>query len=135
MADFYTVSNSFRAKDRDGNPKSWDSQYGTFDVWNIYFEGDDTKYQVNKKQGFEGFRKGQQLYGTKTQGQYGGQFKQEQAPEGVRPQSSAQPSGSVEEKLDYIISLLENMAGSKDGDRLPSHDEVERPVDLSEIPF
>lgn len=34
MSEFLTVSNSMRAKDRDGNPKVWESQYGTFDVWN-----------------------------------------------------------------------------------------------------
>lgn len=154
MSQVYTVSNSMRAKDRDGNPKVWNSQYGEFEVWNVYFQGDDNKYQVNKKPGFGGYTKGQQVYGTATLGQYGGQFKQEQAPDGVQlssggqpaasaPQQSAPQAGSsVEQKLDYIISLLENKAQFQGNDAKPAHtgdvsptDIDDKPIDLSQIDY
>ena len=152
MAQFLTVSNSMRAKDRDGNPKVWESQYGTFEVWNVYFQNDDTKYQVNKKEGFGGFTKGQQVYGTLTTSQYGGQFKQEQPPEGSTPPAQSQgqgqkaaspqqPSTGVEAKIDYAISLLENLAQFQGaGSQHTSNDTVptdidDGPVNLSELPY
>lgn len=156
MAQFYTVSNSMRAKDRDGVPKVWESQYGNFDVWNLYFENDDIKYQVNKKEGFEGFTKGQQLYGTKTESTYGGRFKQEQAPDGEYPAQSGSQSAPkaasntdggcncdnelVVEMLTYMMTLLEDEPGfqssrdKKETDIAPT-DIDEAPIDLSDLPF
>lgn len=152
MAQFYTVSNSMRAKDKDGNPKVWDSgQYGTFEVWNMYMENDDTKYQVNKKPGFEGFKKGQQVYGTTTKGQYGGRFKQEQVPEGMErpaPKQSAPTtveSSSVQEiireTVDYLKALVDNLPNFPEQDTAaaqddaPSSEDVDEPVDLSQLDF
>lgn len=141
MAQFYTVSNSMRAKDRDGNPKVWESQYGTFEVWNVYFENDDVKYQVNKKPGFSGYTKGQQVYGTATEGQYGGQFKQEQAPEGEAPQQHSAPSqaatgGDLEAKVDYLISLVENFLNRVEGQAsTPSSEDDDKPVDFSGLGY
>lgn len=156
MSEFLTVSNSMRAKDRDGNPKVWESQYGTFEVWNVYFENDDTKYQVNKKEGFGGYQKGEQVYGTISTNQYGGRFKQEQAPDGVTPQAApakasaapaqraqSTPSNSgVEAKLDYIISLLENGNNFRSDDapatepsqKGPATDD-DAPIDLEELDY
>lgn len=153
MSQLLEVSNSMRAKDRDGNPKSWESQYGTFEVWNVYFKDDDTKYQVNKKEGFGGYTRGQQVYGSLTTSQYGGQFKQEQAPDdmhlssGTSPSPSAQattskPSADQGDKLDYIISLLENFLDSKSSKTVAPKtadtivtDIDDKPVDLSEIDY
>lgn len=140
MGQFLTVSNSMRAKDREGNPKSWESQYGTFEVWNVYFQGDDTKYQVNKKPGFGGYEKGQQVYGTATVGQYGGRFKQEQAPDGVSaPASTAQSSdklADLERRVATIEAALEatgTMTFHKEDVVL--EDIKDGPVDLSEIEY
>lgn len=150
MAEFYTVSNSMRAKDREGNPKVWHSDYGDFDVWNLYFQGDDVKYQVNKKEGFEGFTKGQSIYGTKSQGKFGGQFKQEQAPDGEyapaqnapasQSKADAQPAtgGDLEAKIDYLTTLIENFLESNGGTKSKTADYSptdidDRPVDISAL--
>ena len=129
MAEVYEVSNSFRAKDREGNPKVYESKFGTFDVWKVYFTGDEQGYSINKKQGFEGFQKGQKIYGTKDDWR----FKQEQMPGELRGQEPAQstkvPMGGLEEvnaRLDYIEGLVESIV-----ERL----NPEEPVDLSSIPF
>lgn len=155
MSQVYVVSNSMRAKDRDGNPKVWNSQYGDFDVWNVYFQGDENKYQVNKKPGFGGYAKGQEVYGTATLGQYGGQFKQEQAPEGMQlsgggqpaaqptaqPQQSNNSNGTVDEKLDYIIGMLEahfqgnGSAGTQANRDTVVEDIDDKPIDLSQIDY
>lgn len=152
MSQVYVVSNSMRAKDKDGNPKVWNSNYGPFDVWNVYFEGDDTKYQVNKKEGFGGYAKGQEVFGTATKGQYGGQFKQEQAPEGMQLSGGSQPAaqaapkaqatnsnGTVDEKLDYIIGMLEAHFQGESAPRRQENRDVsptdidDGPVDLSQL--
>lgn len=118
MAQEYTISNAFPAKDKAGNEKTWESQYGTFKVWNLYFEDDDTKYQTNKKIDFQGFNKGDVVYGTTGEDKYGNAtFKSEQKPFNGGGQQSAAPkqqsNSSVEQKLDYIISLLENSPNFK----------------------
>ena len=120
MAQEYIISNAFPAKDKAGNEKTWDSQYGTFKVWNLYFEGDDTKYQTNKKVDFQGFAKGETVYGTTGTDKYGnGTFKSEQRPFNSQGQSAPaqQPQNNggsnIEKKLDYIISLLENSPNFK----------------------
>lgn len=151
MPDFYKVSNSFRAKDKDGNPKVYKSGYGDLDVWKVYFEGDDQGYVLNKKPGFEGFKKGQDLYGTKDDWR----FKQEQAPEGEGPQhphvtnpapqgpqGPAGKSGDLEAKIDYLTSLVENFLERTEGraiaktttDVSPT-DIDDGPVDLSNINY
>lgn len=160
MSQVYVVSNSMRAKDKEGNPKVWNSNYGPFDVWNVYFQGDDNKYQVNKKEGFAGYAKGQEVYGTATLGQYGGTFKQEQAPEGMQlssgsqqrggtateaqaaqPQQSSNSNGTVEEKLDYIIGMLEanfqvqGTAGTQTSSDTIVEDIDDKPIDLSKIDY
>lgn len=143
MGQFYTVSNSMRAKDIDGNPKVWESQYGTFDIWNVYFEGDNTKYQVNKKPGFEGYERGKKVYGTTTKSQYGGRFKQEQAPDGYEAPSAAQEaprasqsggSSTIEQKLDYIIGLLENNAQFQGSRSRPASSNDSGPSDIDDGP-
>lgn len=149
MEAFHTVSNSMRAKDRDGNPKSWESQYGTFEVWNVYFQGDDIKYQVNKKPGFEGYQKGQQVYGTKTQGQYGGQFKQSQAPEGSSAPTTAAPAAqqvvsgnaarleALEEEVRQLKVTVKNFLDANghasDGTQGSSNSDADSQVDWDDI--
>ena len=127
MAQEYIISNAFPAKDKAGNEKTWESQYGTFKVWNIYFEGDDTKYQTNKKVDFQGYAKGETVYGTTGTDRFGnGTFKSEQRPfnEGgqqQRPQQSQpQSNGGVEQRIKkleedvaYLKSLLENSPNFK----------------------
>lgn len=149
MGQFYTISNSMRAKDRDGNPKVWESQYGTFDIWNVYFEGDDNKYQVNKKQGFEGYTRGQQVYGTATLGQYGGRFKQEQAPDGVAAPRAAAPTvnaaavqGDRDAKLDEILDRVKKLSaafyavhGGGEVEEVVLEDIEDGPVNLDAIDY
>lgn len=147
MAQEYTISNSFPAKDKEGNPKTWSSQYGTFVVWNIYFEGDDTRYLTNKKEGFEGYAKGEVVYGTVGEDRFGNAtFKTEQRPMGELPKKQSAPAqqssgGSVNlkevnDKLDYIIGMLENQFPSQkkttSPESLANNDE---PVSLDEIDF
>ena len=123
MGQEYIISNAFPAKDKAGNEKTWESQYGTFKVWNLYFEGDDTKYQTNKKIDFQGFAKGETVYGTTGTDRFGNStFKSEQRPfnEGGQQQRKPQSNGGVENRIDklekdvaYIKSLLENSPNFK----------------------
>lgn len=122
MAQEYIISNAFPAKDKAGNEKTWESQYGTFKVWNLYFEGDDNKYQTNKKIDFQGFAKGDTVYGTIGTDRFGnGTFKSEQRPfNGGGQQQRPQSNGSVENRIEklekdvaYIKSLLENSPNFK----------------------
>ena len=144
MAEVYEVSNSFRAKDREGNPKVYESKFGTFDVWKVYFTGDEQGYSINKKQGFEGFQKGQKIYGTKDDWR----FKQEQMPDDYRPSTAAGHSSDIAEidlrlkSLEKTVeALVEKVEGGDSTDRLAakaSMDDVldgAEPVDLSTIPF
>ena len=146
MAQFYTISNSMRAKDRDGNPKVWESQYGTFEVWNVYLQGDDTKYQANKKPGFEGYQKGQQVYGTATKTQYGGQFKQEQVPDGLAAPQQGTPVAAVQNdrdaKLDEILDRVKKLAaafyavhGGGEVEEVVLEDVEDGPVNLDAIDY
>ena len=144
MAQEYTISNAYPAKDKAGNEKTWDSQYGTFKVWNLYFEGDDTKYQTNKKVDFQGFNKGDVVYGTTGEDKYGNAtFKSEQKPFGAAPQAAPAPkqqsNSSIEQKLDYIISLLENSPNFKSSDSSPTQSDeasaTDDDADLSAIPY
>ena len=128
MAQEYKISNAYPAKDKAGNEKTWQSQYGTFKVWNLYFEGDDTKYQTNKKIDFQGFAKGETVYGTTGTDKYGnGTFKSEQRPFNSQGQSTPvqqpQSSGGVEQRIKkleedvaYLKSLLENSSNFKSGE-------------------
>lgn len=143
MAQEYVISNAFPAKDKDGNEKTWDSQYGTFKVWKLYFENDDTAYETNKKLDFEGFKKGDTVYGTTSLTQYGGKFKSEQRPLGQLPTSTgnspaspAQASGDLDAKLDYLISMVEVIAEKVSGPTDTVLEDIDdKPIDLSEIPF
>lgn len=141
MAKDYVVSNAFIAKDKQGNIKSFESQYGTLVSWNVYFEGDDTKWQMNKKEGAE-INKGDVLYGHTEIVERGGYkfptFKSEQRPMGTLPQLP-KPAPVVEnldnEKLDYIIGLLENIAKVTGANDVVVDDIDDGPIDLSAIPF
>ena len=125
MAQEYTISNAYPAKDKAGNEKTWESQYGTFKVWNLYFEGDDTKYQTNKKIDFQGFAKGETVYGTTGTDKYGnGTFKSEQRPFNSQGKSASvqqerfsdaveQRFKKLEEDVAYLKSLLENSPNFK----------------------
>ena len=151
MAQEFTISNAYPAKDKAGNEKTWESQYGTFKVWNLYFEGDDTKYQTNKKIDFQGFAKGETVYGTTGTDKYGnGTFKSEQRPFNSQGQSApaqqSQPSGGVEQRIKkleeevaYLKSLLENSPNFKSGESTSQGaDEAgtaSDDADLSAIPY
>jgi hypothetical protein len=145
MSQQFTISNAIPAKDKAGNNKSWSSeQYGTFYVFKYYFIDDDQPYYVNRKS-LEGAPvKGEIVYGTVGEDKYGNKtFKQEQNPNGSpAPRQQSQPSGNLEAKVDYIISLLENFLESQNGaaraqtsgDTAPK-DIDDGPVDLSQLEY
>lgn len=148
MSQFYTISNAFPAKDKAGEIKSWESQYGTFYVFKYYFQNDDTPYFVNRKSLDGAPQKGDSIYGTVGEDRFGNAtFKQEQVPEGVSaPRQAAQTAtgggASVDSKLDYIISLLENRAnfpgnvsGTAGGGGSVPTDIDDGPVDLSALDY
>ena len=150
QAQEYVISNAFPAKDKQGNEKTWSSQYGEFKVWNLYFENDDTKYQTNKKVDFQGFQKGEVVYGTVGEDRFGNAtFKSEQrpmgqqAPQQARPQPQQQQSnGNLEQKVDYLISLMENFLEHYQGAKtnkttadVSPTDIDDGPVDLSQIDY
>ena len=148
MAQEYIISNAYPAKDKAGNEKTWDSQYGTFKVWNLYFEGDDTRYQTNKKIDFYGFAKGETVYGTTGTDRFGnGTFKSEQRPaEFNNRQSTPAQSQDVMQKIEalekrvaYLEGVIDYSQNFKSGNTGTATSDEASPagdgVDLSSIPY
>lgn len=136
MAKEYVVSNAFLAKDREGNVKTFNSQHGVLETWNLYFEGDDTKWQTNKKQGST-ISKGDVLYGTTEIVERGGYkfptFKSEQRPLGSLPTAPSRAVDGLDEKVDYMIKMLEDIQNRVGLNDIAPVDAG--PIDLSDIPF
>ena len=105
-------------------------------------------FSVLKKPGNE-VKPGDELYGEIVENNWGKpQFNRAQKPYGndaprqSAPVITSQPSGSVEEKLDYLISLVENFLDAQDSGRkaqagantVPT-DIDDGPVDLSSLDY
>ena len=138
MAQEYTVSNAFLAKDKAGNVKIYESQYGNLETWNVYFVGDDTKWQWQRKEGSE-INKGDIVYGNAEVVERGGYkfptFKSEARPLGELPSKTSNTSSSSDEKLDYMIGLLEAVAEKVGAKDVILEDIEDGEIDLSDVPF
>ena len=153
MPRFYTVSKAFQGKDREtGEPEVINTKGGEAHKWLVQVEDQPVHgwFSVLKKPGNE-VKPGDQLYGVIEENNYGKpQFTRMQAPQDGQGQTqsaptqatSSQPAGSVEEKLDYLISLVENFLDAQDSgrkaqtgtDAVPK-DIDDGPVDLSQLDY
>ena len=153
MAQDYTVTRAFQATDKGtGEPEVINTKGGPMHKYIFQVEEYPDWLNTLRKIDQEGKSKalnvGDTVYGDITENNYGKmQFQRQSRPDGnyggapapaARPQSAAQTGGrTTDQKLDYIISLLENQfrptqaAGT---DASPT-DNDERPVDLSEIDY
>jgi len=139
-AQEYIISNLYPATVKaTGQQRSFVAHGNELFVWRLFFEGMDGYYLTNRK-GDNVPQKGDTVYGTIGQDQFGNAtFKSESRPMGSLPTNSvatrATSSSNDDEKLDYIIGLVEGIAekvGSKD---VILDDIEDKPIDLSEIPF
>ncbi len=132
QAQEYTISNAYPSIVKaTGEQRSFTAHGNTLLVWRLFFEGVEGYYQTNRKSD-NAPTKGDVVYGVLGQDQFGnGTFKSESRPMGQLP--SAKPaavptSSNLEDKVDYLISMVEQLLNNKseyDGG----------PVDLSAIPF
>lgn len=156
MAKNYVVSRAFRGSvsKEDKTPQVIQTKAGDCHKYMVQFEGEEDKGWIQILRKIENgdsrpVEKGDVLYGSLSENNWGKyDFKREQRPEGQpAPQtgsSKAAPSsgGSVDKKLDYIISLLENanqFQGHDEGrttigDISPT-DIDDGPVDLSSLEY
>ena len=122
MSQAYKVTQAFQAtvSKEDKTPKVIEFNGHTFNAWKVKLDGQADKgwINVNKKPGNE-IKPGDELYGdiATIEGHFGVfyNFKSASRPLGERPavapsQSIDDGEGSVHEKLDYIIGLLEELA-------------------------
>ena len=150
MAQAYKVTKAFKSKNRDtGEVDVVPTGGGDMNKWLFQVEGQGKQgwMQVLKKPGFD-LNPGDEVYGIIDEWPDGkAKFVKQDRPEGMRaPQQSApaqqpqaQVDGSVNEKLDYIILLLESMGGAKttepQADVAPTDVDLGKPLDLSDIPY
>lgn len=125
MAQAYKVAQAFQAtvSKEDKTPKTVELNGNTFNAWKVKLEGESSKgwINVNKKPGNE-IKPGDELYGDIKQidGKFGTfyNFSSASRPLGDLPAKAEAPAATVEsdnellslvnDKLDYIIELLEN---------------------------
>ena len=153
MAKDLKVAKAFQStvSKEDKTPQVVQTRGGEMHKFMVQFEGRNDWIGILKKPG-NVVNAGDSLYGNIIEdGQWGKpEFKGEQKPfgEAPAPQASApraattQPSGTVEEKLDYLISLVENFLESQGSAKRTStttdtvlEDVDDGPVDLSELPY
>lgn len=156
MAKVWKVSKAFQSTDAETKePQIVKTQGGDNHKFMVQVEGQpvDGWIGILKKPGNE-VKVGDELYGDIVENNWGKpQFNRSQLPQdgsvrlnsGSAPAKQAQtvqkatvqPSGSVEEKLDFIISLLENFLGAKEASEptQPIKDDGDEAVDLSDIEY
>jgi hypothetical protein len=123
MSQAYKVAQAFQAtvSKEDKTPKTVEFDGHVFNAWKVKLEGETDKgwINVNKKPGNE-IKPGDELYGDINQidGKFGTfyNFKSASRPLGEAPTQAAAPAsssseldGTVHEKLDHIIALLESV--------------------------
>lgn len=123
MSQAYKVSQAFQAtvSKEDKTPKTVTFDGNTFNAWKVKLDGQSDKgwINVNKKPGNE-IHPGDEIYGDVVQidGKFGTfyNFKSASRPLGEAPAAPSQTSsstdeadGTVHEKLDHIIALLESI--------------------------
>lgn len=140
MAQEYVVLNARISKDKNGNPKTYTNDYGTMVTWDVYFEGDETRWQWTRKEGSD-VNAGDIVYGNAEVVERSGYkfptFKSEKKPLGfVSTIKKSDTLTLTDEKLDYIIELLESITGRKEISKDVVLEDIEEgPIDLSDIPF
>lgn len=154
MAQFYTVSECFPKSDRNTKERIVNQgQYGPTVTWMFRvreYNDSDKWMQVNRKPDND-LKEGDQVYGEIGQWPDGNpKFIRMQPPQGSAPQSAPRQAAqttagggaSVDSKLDYIISLLENRANfpgnvsAQAGGGSESITDIDDgPVDLSSLDY
>lgn len=139
MAQEYTISNVYPVMKQDKvTQSSFEAHGNTLFKWRLFFEGVDGHYVTNRKEDNPP-QKGDVVYGELTKDQFGNDtFKSESRPLGELPSQPRQPqqsqsSGELEEKVDYLITLVEQLVEGRRDTVLEDIDD--KPIDLSEIPF
>lgn len=155
MPQLYKVTKAFLSTEKDSKePQVIQTQGGPAHKFMVQVANQpvDGWFSILKKPGNE-VKEGDEIYGEITENQWGKpNFKRMQNPNegfgGQRqsapstPSTSSQPSGSLEEKVDYLISLVENFLDTKQStgkaqagaDFVPK-DTPDGPVDLSSLDY
>lgn len=137
MAKEYTVSNAYPAIAKaTGEQRSFEAHGNKLFVWRLFFEGLDGYYLTNRKAD-NAPKKGDVVYGEVGEDQFGNAtFKSESRPLGQLPtKPTATTTNDNDEKLDYIITLLEQIANRIGINDIVLEGIEDKPIDLSEIPF
>ena len=150
MPQVWKVSKAFQSTNREtGEPDVVKTQGGDMHKFMAQVEGQPVNgwLQILKKPGNE-LKPGDELYGDIVENNWGKpQFNRAQRPQGgygAQPapqgQPAAQAGGELEDKIDYLISLVENFLDSqgvakpKAADVSPT-DIDDGPVDLSQLEY
>lgn len=151
MAQTFIVDKAFLSTDRDTKEvQVVNTPGGDMHKYMVQVKSQPIQgwFSVLKKPGNE-VKPGDELYGEIVENNWGKpQFNREQKPYGndaprqSAPAQTSQPSGSVEEKLDYLISLVENFLDAQDSGRKAqagtdavATDIDDGPVDLSQLDY
>lgn len=157
MTQVWKVAKAFQSTDAETKqPQIVKTQGGDNHKFMVQVEGQPVPGWIGilKKIGNE-VKPGDEIYGDVVENNWGKpQFNRAQLPQdgsvrlngGSAPTAqaaaparatTAQPSGSTEEKLDFIISLLENFLNSQKGTNPTPNttDDEDGPVDLSQIDY
>ena len=125
----------------------WQSSYGEFQNYALQLEGEEGWVQISQKPETPAPQAGQELFGrieVQTRGdKTWRKFKKGQRQDGGYSGSTG--SGSSKADTEYIIMMLEELTGRREkpenptsrssGDTTPTVEELDQPVDLSDIPF
>lgn len=155
MPQIWKVSKAFQSTNRETKePDVIKTQGGDMHKYMVQVEGQPISgwLQILKKPG-NAVNQGDELYGDIVENNWGKpQFNRAQRPQegfggsqqapAQRRQVPSQPAGSVEEKLDYLIGLVENFldaqegrTGSQAGANTVAEDIDDGPVDLSQLDY
>lgn len=149
MPQAFKVVKAFQSTNREtGEPDVVKTQGGEMHKFMVQVENQPVQgwLQILKKPGNE-VKPGDELYGDIVENNWGKpQFNRAQKPfdgnaQGQAPaQTASQPSGDLEDKVDYLISLVENFLDSQGVQRpaatnesAPSDDDG--PADLSKLGY
>ncbi len=129
----YIISNAYPAIAKaTGQQKSFEAHGNTLFVWRLFFEGMDGYYLTNRKEDNVP-NKGDEVYGVIGEDKFGNKtFKSESRPMGMLSNKKAQ---SDDDRIDYIMQLVEKIAEKVGAKDVVLEDIEEGPIDLSEIPF
>lgn len=137
MAQEYTISNFYPVMKKDGSQSTFTAHGNELFKWRLFFEGVEGHYVTNRK-GDNAPEKGDVVYGELGQDQFGNAtFKSESRPLGELPARKAVPVNDegLEEKVDYLIGLVEAIAEKVSVSDTVLQDIDDKPIDLSDIPF